>query len=73
VRLFTRMKVRDADPSHISNSFSQNLQSNQISMRRILAGPEIRVKVMNLLSAAQAVLDKFFKSEAKVKICEYSS
>lgn len=51
VRLFTRMKERDADPSHISNSSFQNLQLNQISLRRILTGQEIKVRVMNLLRA----------------------
>ena len=51
MRLFTRMKERDADPSYILKSFSQNLQSNQILLTRILTGPEISVKVMNLSSA----------------------
>ena len=50
VRLFTRTKQRNADPSHILNLFTQNLQSKKVSLTRILTGPE-RMNLLNLLNA----------------------
>jgi len=69
VRLFTRTKERDADPSHISNLFSQKftIEPNFAEKDPYWTGDKSESDG-SVERRVQVVLDKIFKSEAKEKI-----